>query len=162
MNLMMAVERATLVPTPEDDAIELWVTQAIETANRSLSPSPELSIRITDTDEAAQFNETYRAKAGATNVLSFPASPPPETHSGLLGDLVICAPLVIEEAQTQDKQATAHWAHLVMHGVLHLLGYDHQTAAEAEAMELLEISALARLGYANPYDIQTPLGSPQA
>lgn len=75
MNLVMAVERATLVPTPEDDAIELWVTQALETANRSLSPSPELSIRITDTDEAAQFNETYRAKAGATNVLSFPATP---------------------------------------------------------------------------------------
>ena len=65
----------------------------------------------------------------------FPPTPPPETNSGLLGDLVICAPLVIEEAQTQDKQANAHWAHLVMHGVLHLLGYDHQTAAEAEAME---------------------------
>ena len=160
MNLVMAVERATLVPTPKDDAIELWVTQALETANRSLSPSPELSIRITDTDEAAQFNETYRAKTGATNVLSFPAAPPPETHSGLLGDLVICAPLVIEEAQTQDKQAIAHWAHLVMHGVLHLLGYDHQTAAEAEAMEQLEINALACLGYADPYGIQTPLGSP--
>ena len=95
-------------------------------------------------------------------MLSFPATPPPETHSGLLGDLVICAPLVIEEAQTQDKHATAHWAHLVMHGVLHLLGYDHQTPAEAEAMELLEISALARLGYANPYDIKTPSGSHSA
>jgi probable rRNA maturation factor len=160
VNLLMAVERATLIPTPEDAAIQLWVTQVLETANRSLSPSPELSIRITDTDEAAQFNETYRAKTGATNVLSFPATPPPETNSGLLGDLVICAPLVIEEAQTQEKQANAHWAHLVMHGVLHLLGYDHQTAAEAETMERLEISALARLGYANPYDIQTPLGSP--
>ena len=159
MNLLMAVERTTLVPTPEDDAIQLWVTQALKTANCSLSPSPELSIRITDTDEAAQFNEAYRAKTGATNVLSFPAAPPPETNSGLLGDLVICAPLVIEEAQTQDKQANAHWAHLVMHGVLHLLGYDHQTAAEAETMEMLEISALARLGYANPYDIQAPLGS---
>ena len=92
-------------------------------------------------------------------MLSFPATPPPETNSGLLVDLVICAPLVIEEAQTQEKQANAHWAHLVMHGVLHLLGYDHQTAAEAETMERLEISALARLGYANPYDIQTQLGS---
>ena len=160
MNLLITVERNTAIQTPEDAAIQLWVTQAVAAANRSLPPSPELSIRITDTDEAAQFNETYRAKTGATNVLSFPATPPPESNSGLLGDLVICAPLVIKEAETQDKHTNAHWAHLVMHGVLHLLGYDHQTAAEAEAMEMLEISALASLGYANPYDSQAPLESP--
>jgi len=159
MNLLMTVERTTLMQTPEDDAIQLWVTQAVAAANRSVPSSPELSIRITDMDEAAQFNETYRDKTGATNVLSFPATPPPETDSGLLGDLVICAPLVIKEAKTQDKQATAHWAHLVMHGVFHLLGYDHQTAAEAEAMEMLEIDALASVGYANPYDIPAPLES---
>ena len=108
MNLLMTVERTTLMQTPEDDAIQPWVTQAVAAANRSVPSSPELSIRITDMDEAAQFNETYRDKTGATNVLSFPATPPPETDSGLLGDLVICAPLVIKEAKTQDKQATAH------------------------------------------------------
>jgi probable rRNA maturation factor len=100
-------------------------------------PIPELSIRIADTEEAADLNQTYRAKAGPTNVLSFPADVPVEAASGLLGDLVICAPLVNLEATQQHKSEEAHWAHLVIHGVLHLLGHDHQIPGEAAQMEAL-------------------------
>lgn len=110
----------------------------------------ELCIRIVDADESAALNQRYRGKAGPTNVLSFPcASGVPELN--LLGDLVICAPVVAGEAQTQGKTEAAHWAHMVVHGVLHLLGYDHIGDHDALIMETRERAILARLGFPDPY-----------
>ena len=151
MTLWLSIDRCTDLNTPDDEHIHQCVQVALETEAVLALSDPELSIRITDRDEAALFNETYRGKLGPTNVLSFAANPPPEAKSGLLGDIVICAPLVAEEARQQGKDEQAHWAHLIVHGVLHLLGYDHQNDPDAEQMEGLETAALARLGFADPY-----------
>ena len=156
MNILLSVDRATDVASPTDATLQGWVSQTLIQTASLTEPTPELSIRITDNDEAAALNQTYRAKAGATNVLSFPADVPTEIGSGLLGDLVICAPLVHREAAQQQKSEEAHWAHLVIHGVLHLLGHDHQVPAEAAQMEALEIDLLGHLGFPNPYDPGQP------
>ena len=108
-------------------------------------------IRIVDEPESRQLNRDYRGKDRPTNVLSFPFEPPPGIPEEHLGDLVICAPVVFREAQEQLKEPEAHWAHMVVHGVLHLQGFDHQNSAEAEEMESLERQILARLGYSDPY-----------
>ena len=111
----------------------------------------ELSIRIVDEEEGATLNATYRRKQGATNVLSFPAELPAGVPLPVLGDLVICAPVVAREAAEQGKPLEAHWAHLVVHGCLHLLGFDHVTDTQAAEMESLERSILADMGYPDPY-----------
>ena len=161
MNILLSVDRATNVASPTDATLQDWVSHTLTHTASLPDPTPELSIRITDNEEAADLNQTYRTKAGPTNVLSFPADVPMETGSGLLGDLVICGPLVQLEAAQQRKSEEAHWAHLVIHGVLHLLGHDHQNPAEAAQMEALEIDLLGHLGFPNPYDHeQPPEGSP--
>jgi probable rRNA maturation factor len=111
----------------------------------------ELAIRIVGEAEGARLNQSYRHKSGPTNVLSFPAELPAGVPLAPLGDLVICAPVVEREAREQGKAAEAHWAHMVVHGCLHLLRYDHETEAEAAAMEPLEQAILAELGFADPY-----------
>jgi probable rRNA maturation factor len=111
----------------------------------------DLAIRVVDTKEACSLNRHYRGKDYATNVLSFPADLPEGVQVPLLGDLVICAPVVAREAAEQDKPLAAHYAHLTIHGVLHLLGLDHEDEREAEAMEAIERALLAELGYADPY-----------
>ena len=112
----------------------------------------ELTVRIVNEAESSTLNQTYRAKQGPTNVLAFPYQPEiPELADTLLGDVVICAPVVLREAQQQSKPVNAHWAHLVVHGVLHLLGYDHQQPQQTQIMERLEINILNDLGYPNPY-----------
>lgn len=111
----------------------------------------ELSIRIVGLGEGAELNRAYRGRDYATNVLSFPAEPPPGVRWALLGDLAICAPVVLREAAEQGKRVRDHWAHLTVHGVLHLLGYDHIVDQEAEAMEALETRILAGLRIADPY-----------
>ena len=111
----------------------------------------EVTIRLVDVQESAELNERYRYKSGPTNVLSFPFEPPPGVRSALLGDLVICAPLVKQEAVEQGKKEQAHWAHMVVHGLLHLQGYDHQTDSDARQMESLERKILGELGYSDPY-----------
>lgn len=113
----------------------------------------ELTLRLVDEAESGQLNATYRDRAGPTNVLSFPvdAAELPGLELPLLGDLVICAPVVTREAAAQGKSAEAHWAHMVVHGMLHLQGYDHLDPAEAEVMESLETDILRRLGYPDPY-----------
>ncbi len=133
---------------PEAEEILAWVEASLDVENRH----SELVVRIVDEAESAELNESFRKKSGPTNVLSFPFELPPEVPElTLLGDLVICAPVVQREAQEQRKPVQAHWAHMVVHGTLHLQGYDHQTQAQAEEMEGLEQGILARLGYPDPY-----------
>jgi len=116
----------------------------------------ELSMRVVDADEGLALNRDFRGKAYATNVLSFPADMPPRRGPRLLGDMALCAPVVAREAEEQGKPLAAHYAHLSIHGVLHLLGYDHQDEATANVMEAIEIQALAALRHANPYELSTP------
>ncbi|MFM2322863.1 MAG: endoribonuclease YbeY [Pseudomonadota bacterium] len=126
---------------------QLWVNKALSRH----SAISQVNIRLVDKKESAVLNHTYRDKKGPTNILSFSFEAPPGVNSPLLGDLVICAPLVNQEAKQQQKTHLAHWAHLVMHGCLHLLGYDHHNDKEAKRMETLEIQLLEDLGYENPY-----------
>ncbi len=114
-------------------------------------PGAELCIRLVSETEGRQLNARYRDRDKATNVLSFPAELPPAVDSPLLGDLAICVPVVRAEAAAQGKAERAHFAHLTVHGVLHLLGHDHQEPAGAEAMESREIAILAGLGFPDPY-----------
>ncbi len=111
----------------------------------------EVTIRIVDEDESAKLNQTFRSKSGPTNVLAFPLPESKQFGLDLLGDIVICAPLVIKEAQAQGISEKAHWAHLVIHGILHLLGFDHIKDDDAERMEAEEITILNELGFSNPY-----------
>ncbi|WP_266169906.1 rRNA maturation RNase YbeY [Dyella subtropica] len=134
---------------PSSASFRLWAEAALRGARRR--KATELSIRIVDTDEGRALNRDYRGKDYATNVLSFPAELPPGIALPLIGDLAICAPVVTREAAEQGKRPRDHWAHMTVHGVLHLLGYDHIEDAEAEAMEALETRILAGLGIADPY-----------
>ncbi|MDQ7997101.1 MAG: rRNA maturation RNase YbeY [Luteibacter sp.] len=135
---------------PAPASFRRWVEAALKGARRR--KGTELSIRIVDADEGQSLNLQYRGKDYATNVLSFPAELPPGVDLPLIGDLVICAPVVTREAAEQGKKAADHWAHLTVHGTLHLLGYDHIDDAEAETMEALETRVLAGLGIADPYE----------
>jgi probable rRNA maturation factor len=134
---------------PSSPSFHRWVEAALKGARRR-KPA-ELAIRIVDTDEGRALNAQYRGKDYATNVLSFPAELPPGIDLPLIGDLVICAPVVAREAAEQGKPAASHWAHMTVHGVLHLLGHDHIVEAEAERMEALETRILAGLGIPDPY-----------
>jgi len=134
---------------PSAASFRQWVNAALAGAKRRRQA--ELSIRIVDAAEGRELNRDYRGKDYATNVLSFPAELPPGVQLPLIGDLAICAPVVAREAAEQGKPPRHHWAHMTVHGVLHLLGYDHMVDAEAEAMETLETRILAKLGIANPY-----------
>lgn len=133
---------------PAAASVRRWVEAALAGHRRAV----ELSVRYVDSDEGRALNRDYRGKDYATNVLSFPVELPPGVRSPLLGDLVICAPVVALEALGQDKPLAHHHAHLAVHGVLHLLGMDHERSeAEAEAMETRERTILARLGIPDPY-----------
>jgi len=147
MSLELCLQNAsTAQDIPDQSQIEMWLQPVL----RSL-PQAILTIRIVDAAESALLNQQYRQKTGATNVLSFPADLPEEVNLPLLGDLVICAPLVESEAASQNKPLEAHWAHLIIHGTLHLLGYDHLQEADAAEMESLETELLKQLGCADPY-----------
>jgi probable rRNA maturation factor len=141
-----AVPRAGL---PSPVSFRRWVEAALRGAKRR-KPA-ELAIRIVGAAEGRTLNRDYRGKDYATNVLSFPVELPPGMLLPLIGDLAICAPVVLREAAEQGKATRDHWAHLTIHGVLHLLGYDHVEDGEAEAMEALETRILAGLGIADPY-----------
>ncbi|ABZ77771.1 protein of unknown function UPF0054 [Shewanella halifaxensis HAW-EB4] len=147
LDLQIAVEGFEL---PSQAELELWV----KTALRDTMSEAELTIRIVDVEESQELNSTYRGKDKPTNVLSFPFEAPPGIELPLLGDLVICAAVVKQEAMDQNKPLIAHWAHMVVHGCLHLLGYDHIDDSEAEEMESLETHLIESLGYINPYKEQ--------
>lgn len=145
LDLQLASEAAAL---PGEAQLRQWC----ELALRQRTAPSELTIRIVDEAEGRELNHTWRGRDYATNVLSFPAEIPDGLLDiPLLGDLVICAQVVEREAAEQGKSAEAHWAHLVIHGCLHLLGYDHIEDAEAEEMEALERQLLAELGHPDPY-----------
>jgi probable rRNA maturation factor len=134
---------------PAAGSFRRWVEAALSGAGHGRAA--ELSIRIVDAEEGRTLNRTYRKRHDATNVLSFPAELPPGVDLPLLGDLVICAPVVAREASEQDKTTRDHYAHMTIHGVLHLLGHDHIEEAEAQRMEAMERRILAGLGIADPY-----------
>jgi len=133
---------------PKNDEILKWVTEVLTS---ELHDDTELTVRFVSEEESAELNEQYRNKTGATNVLSFPFDAPAEVEINLLGDLIICTEVVKQQAKEQKKQELAHWAHMIVHGTLHLLGYDHLTDAEANIMETKEIHILSQLGYSDPY-----------
>ncbi len=145
MTLELEVQRPWTGEAPDDAALRRW-------AEAVPLPDPaSLVIRIVDAAESRALDRAYRGKDRPTNVLSFPFEAPPPVQDPHLGDLVICAPVVAAEAEAQGKAPEAHWAHMVIHGLLHLLGRDHQTAEDAAAMEAEERRLLAGLGYPDPY-----------
>ena len=132
---------------PDEQQIQGWVEAALQN-----HPSDtEIVVRIVDEQESAELNQQYRHKSGPTNILSFPVDLPEGIVLDLLGDLVICAPVLEKEAIEQQKVLADHWAHIIIHGVLHLLGYDHIEEDDATIMQTLEIKLLAELGLDNPY-----------
>ena len=145
IDLQIACEQESGLPTAEQ--IEQWATAAVQPQ----SDEVEMTVRIVDEAESHALNLNYRGKDRPTNVLSFPFECPDEVDLPLLGDLVICRQVVEREAQEQDKPVMAHWAHMVVHGSLHLLGYDHIEDDEAEEMESLETQIMTGLGFADPY-----------
>lgn len=161
----LTVDRQVACDTPSIPAstsMEAWVRAAVIAGSAPCPASAELTVRIVAEAESAELNENYRGRVGATNVLSFPFDLPPGIDADaltamptLLGDLVICAPVVLREAAEQSKAPTAHWAHLVVHGVLHLLGRDHIEPAEAMCMETLETAIMRGLGFPPPYEVPT-------
>ena len=132
---------------PDEQDIRAWANLALQESDRH----HEVVVRIVDEAEITALNRQFRGKDGPTNVLSFPCEGFPGEATDLLGDVVICAPVVAAEAVIQGKSPESHWAHLVMHGVLHLLGYDHHADADAQRMEAREIALLSGLGYPDPY-----------
>lgn len=139
---------------PSANVIESWVTLAVAGAGRPLARETELSVRLVDREEIKLLNRNYRHKDEVTNVLSFPAGEIdglPADAVLALGDIVVCAAVVCDEAALQGKSIDDHWAHMLVHGTLHLLGYDHETDAEAAEMEGLEIRILTENGLTNPY-----------
>ena len=149
MKLQLSVQYAVMrAGLPAKSSIRRWAHVALKGLRRRRTA---VGVRIVGAAESAQLNFRFRHKRNPTNVLSFPFEAPPGLRSEILGDLVICAPVVRREARVQHKPLHAHWAHMVVHGILHLRGYDHQKPRDAAVMEQMEIRILKELGYANPY-----------
>jgi probable rRNA maturation factor len=146
--LVLEVQHASeLSDVPDERALHAWALAALGD-----DPAPvELVIRIVDERESRSLNARYRGKDKPTNILSFPFEAPPGVEMNLLGDLVICAAVVAREAREQHKQLDHHWAHMVVHGVLHLRGYNHLDDKQASEMEALEKQILEGFGIADPY-----------
>lgn len=143
---------STRFRTPSQKKFQHWVNQTLKTIPKKIPRHVrEIGIAIINRKTSATFNKTYRHKKGGTNVLSFPYEKIPGMQSTSLGDLAICADIVFKEAKAQHKKSESHWAHLTVHGVLHLLGYDHVKDRDAVVMEKLEIKILKKLGVDNPY-----------
>lgn len=155
MNVQVDIQSASTEPVPEEEDIRRWISAAVASniaPGATEDAAVELCVRLVDSEEMATLNTTYRGKTGPTNVLSFPARLPEDLGLALLGDIVICAPVVRTEALQQQKPLDAHWAHMAVHGTLHLLGYDHLDEEEASVMEALETTILDTLNYASPYE----------
>lgn len=149
--LTLDVFRETVEKSPDDQTLLRAAETALAVGSSAADRHWEAALRIVDEAEMQQLNAQYRARNTPTNVLSFPADLPADVTLDLLGDIVICAPVVEKEATNQGKPLAAHWDHMLVHGVLHLLGFDHESDAEATHMESLETQALATLGWPCPY-----------
>lgn len=145
LDLQLAVESEDNLPTEAD--FHHWLSSAVS----QFQSDAEVTIRLVDEAESQQLNHEYRGKDKPTNVLSFPFEVPEGIEINLLGDLIICKQVVENEAKEQHKELSAHWAHMVVHGSLHLLGYDHIEDEEAEEMESLETEIMQSMGFADPY-----------
>ncbi len=155
VEIQFALDDADLVRLPDVEKFSHWARAVFDALEKSFVGEPQMTLRLVEEAEIVQLNRDYRHKDMPTNVLSFPFEvpqglPASECNSEL-GDVVICAPVVQREAGQQSKTEESHWAHMVVHGTLHLLGYDHITDAEAVQMESLEIQVLVGLGFTNPY-----------
>ncbi len=150
MKLAVDIQSSTGDACPDEEDIRRWIAAALD-GRRS---EAEVSVCLVDEDEMAHLNSRYRGKDASTNVLSFPAELPPGVEHPLLGDIVLCPAVIEREAREQHKTLQAHWSHMLVHGCLHLLGYDHVDSREAEEMEALETDILALLGYPCPYATQ--------
>jgi probable rRNA maturation factor len=149
MNII--IQNVSIVKSiPSKQLFQTWADKAYGKRKKAY----EVVIRVVDIKEITELNKQYRKKNQPTNIISFNFSPPVNIKTNLLGDLVICAPIVKLEAKLQHKTIKAHWAHLTIHGVLHLLGYDHKNKKDAEKMEKLETKLLKELGFADPYNSQ--------
>jgi probable rRNA maturation factor len=146
LDLQIASHTAEDIPVLND--FLQWVTLVLKNYYKQ---DAELTIRIVNEIEMAHLNEDFRGKSGTTNVLTFPFEPHPNLQLPILGDIVICAPVITREAKEQDKELRSHWAHITIHGCLHLLGFDHIDEKEAEEMESIEINLMHQLGFSNPY-----------
>jgi probable rRNA maturation factor len=147
MNLVEIQTTLSSNALPSPEKIQQWVDTTLADFNQDT----EIVVRIVDEQESSMLNKQYRHKIGPTNILSFPIEVPEGIDLNLLGDLVICAPLLEKEALEQNKPLMSHWAHIIVHGILHLLGYDHIDDDEAEIMENKEIKILSTLNIENPY-----------
>ena len=160
LDVQYAVDCPDLPPTSQ---LEHWVTAALQCrqvmwqrdqpwqAPAAFHQAAQLTLRLVSAQESAELNEVYRGRSGPTNVLSFPCAVPHLAQPPLLGDIIICADCVAEEARQQARPVQMHWAHLVIHGVLHLLGYDHIDQDQALSMETLETQIMLALGFGDPY-----------
>lgn len=144
------LEPQYLNSVPNENELKQWILTGLACTG-NLTEIKQLTVRVVGETEISELNQTYRHKRGATNVLSFPVDLPTDIALPLLGDIVVCVAVLEKEAQLQQKPLQRHWAHIVIHGVLHLLGYDHNTDAEAAVMESLEVEILSKIGYPNPY-----------
>lgn len=147
MNVTIDLQNTTKHTLPSLQELHAWVDIALEdkTSNHTLC------LRVVDPDDIQQLNHQFRNKNKPTNVLSFPNQAPPEISEGFMGDIVVCAQIIEDEAKAQRKPLFAHWAHMVIHSTLHLQGYDHQTDSDAHVMETKEITLMKELGFGNPY-----------
>ena len=137
---------------PVADNFDLWIHHTCKQILKHNTEKIELCVVIVNREIGEQLNFQYRQKTGATNILSFNYPNASAELFPLIGDLVFCRDIILDEAAEQNKPIEAHWAHLTVHGMLHLLGYDHQTEHEATMMEQLEVDILSSLGYNNPYE----------
>jgi len=151
VDVQIACSNNDVPPPPE---IEAWVVRALLASGRQFAGRAELSVRVVDTGEIQDLNREYRQQDKPTNVLSFPGGPVaglPAEETTVLGDIVVCADIVGREAAEQGKPVADHWAHMLVHGTLHLLGYDHGDSAEAAEMEGVETRVLRQYGLPDPY-----------
>ncbi len=149
MELTLDIQNEYEFEVPSNEELEHWIRTTLNQSDKLIQA--DLCVRIVDESEIAHLNETYREKIGPTNVLTFPYDDHTEEHH-LHGDIVVCAPVVVAEAAAHKKSTQAHWTHMIVHSILHLLGYDHMIDADADTMEALEIKILNSLNVSNPYE----------
>ena len=149
MELILDIQNEYEFEVPSKEELENWIRTTFNHSDQIIKA--DICVRIVDESECSHLNETYRKKKGPTNVLTFPYGNHNDEHK-LQGDIVVCAPVVAAEAAAHKKSTTAHWTHMIVHSILHLLGYDHTNDADAETMESLEIKILNSLNISNPYE----------